>query len=68
MSYRARRGFGDAGEESVERVLLPVFEEAVQQPALVHHLDAAHVQTERADDLARLGILLQHEHFYAVQS
>ena len=35
------------------RVLLPEREEPLQQTALVHHLDAAHVQAERTD--RRLG-------------
>jgi hypothetical protein len=61
------RGFVDAGEETTERVLLAVREEALQQAALVHHLDAAHVQAERADIRARLRILLQHERVHAVQ-
>ena len=42
-------------------------EEPLQQTALVHHLDAAHVQAERADDPGRLRLLLQHEHVHAVQ-
>jgi hypothetical protein len=57
----------DAGEEASERVLLAECEEAVQQTALIHHLDAAHVQPERPDVPGRLGLLLQHEHVYAVE-
>ena len=62
-----RRRLGDAGEEAADRVLLAEREEPLQQTALVHHLDAARVQAERADDLGRLRVLLQHEHVHAVQ-
>ncbi|BCB76434.1 hypothetical protein Pflav_028440 [Phytohabitans flavus] len=61
------RGLLDPGEETVERVPLAVREEPLQQTALVHHLDAAHVQAERADERGRLRLLLQHEHPHAVQ-
>jgi hypothetical protein len=61
------RRLGDAGEEATNRVLLAVREEPFQQTALVHHLDAAHVQTERADETGRLRLLVQHEHVRAVQ-
>ena len=43
-------------------------EEPLKQAALVHHLDAARVQAERADDRSRLRVLFQHEHVHAVQS
>ena len=56
-----RRRLGDAGEEPADRVLRAEREEPVQQAALVHHLDAARVQAERADDLGRLGVPLQHD-------
>jgi hypothetical protein len=42
-------------------------EEPLQQTALVHHLDAARVQAERADIPGRLRLLLQHERVHAVQ-
>ena len=54
-------------KKPADRDTAAVREEPVQQPALVHHLDAARVQAERADDLARLRLLLQHEHVHAVQ-
>jgi hypothetical protein len=57
----------DAGEEATDRVLRAVREEPLQQAALVHHLDAARVQAERADDLCRLRLLLQHEYMHVVQ-
>ena len=62
-----RRRLGDAGEEAADRVLLAEREEPLQQTALVHHLDAARVQAEPADDPGRLRLLLQHEHVHAVQ-
>ena len=62
-----RRRLGDAGEETTDRVLLAVREEPLQQTALVHHLDAAHVQAERPDNPGRLRRLLQHDHVPAVQ-
>jgi hypothetical protein len=63
-----RQGFLDPGEAAdAAGILLPLCEEPVQQPALVHDLDAARVQAERADRLARLRVLLQHEHVHAVQ-
>ena len=62
-----RRRLADAGEEAAERVLLAEREEPLQQAALVHDLDAARVQAERADDPGRLRVLLQHEHVHAVQ-
>jgi len=62
-----RRRLGDAGEETTERVLLAEREEPLQQPALVHHLNAARVQAERADNPGRLRVLVQHERAHAVQ-
>jgi hypothetical protein len=62
-----RQGFLDPREASDPRVLLPLCEEPVQQAALVHDLDAARVQAERADRVGRLSVLLQHEHVHAVQ-
>ncbi len=62
-----RRRLGDAGEETTDRVLLAEREEPLQQTALVHHLDAARVQAERADNPGRLRLLLQHERVHAVQ-
>src|SRR5438874_8770630 len=49
-----RPRLGDAGEGTAERVLLAEREEALQQTALVHDLDAAHVQAERAGLPVRL--------------
>jgi hypothetical protein len=40
---------GVIAPKTADRVLLAEREEPVQQTALVHHLDAAHVQAERAD-------------------
>ncbi|ALG06147.1 hypothetical protein AOZ06_03715 [Kibdelosporangium phytohabitans] len=40
--------------------------ETVQQTALVHHLDAAHVQSHRADDLGRFRVPFQYDHVHAV--
>jgi hypothetical protein len=57
----------DAGEETTDRALPAEREEPLQETALVHHLDAARVQAERADDPGRLRLLLQHEHVHAVQ-
>ena len=48
-------------------ILLPVREEPVQQTALIHDLDAARMQAQRADQLARLRILLQHQHVHVVE-
>jgi hypothetical protein len=62
-----RGRLADAGEETTDRVLLTEREEPLQQTALVHHLDAARVQAERADNSGRLRVLLQHEHGHAVQ-
>jgi hypothetical protein len=62
-----RRGLLDAGEETAERVLLALREEPLQQTALVHHLDAARVQAERADNPGRLRVLLQHQRLHVVQ-
>ena len=62
-----RRRLDDAGEETTDRVLLAEREEPLQQTALVHHLDAARVQAERADNPGRLRVLLQHERVHAVQ-
>lgn len=59
--------FADGGEEAAERILLAFREEPLQQAALVHHLDAARVQAERADIRGRRRFLLQHEHLYPVQ-
>jgi hypothetical protein len=50
----------DAGEETTDREPLAEREEPLQQTALVHHLDAAHVQAERADNPGRLRLLLQN--------
>jgi hypothetical protein len=63
----AGRGLVDADDETVERVLPADREEPLQQTALVHHLDAPHVQAERTGMLARLRLLLQHDHVHAVQ-
>jgi hypothetical protein len=62
-----RRRLGDAGEEPTDRVLLAEREEPLQQTALVHHLDAAHVQAERPDNSGRLRLLLQHDHVHTLQ-
>jgi hypothetical protein len=62
-----RRRLADAGEETAERVLLAEREEPLQQTALVHHLDAAHVQAQRTGKPGRLRLLLQHDHLHAVQ-
>src|SRR5215203_5040175 len=62
-----RRRLIDAGEEAPERVLLAEREEPLKQTALVHHLDAARVQAESADDPGRLRLLLQHERVHALQ-
>ena len=59
-----RRRLGDAGEETTGRVLLAEREEPLQQTALVHHLDAARMQAERADIVGRLRLLLQHDHVH----
>jgi hypothetical protein len=61
------RGLVDAGEETAEWVLLAEREEPLQQTALVHHLDAARVQSQRADIPGRRYLLLQHERLHAVQ-
>ncbi|MCY1235968.1 hypothetical protein D9M72_486010 [compost metagenome] len=61
-------GFVDRGEAADTGILLSVCEEPVQQPALVHDLDAARVQAERADCISWLRVLLQHEHVHLVQS
>lgn len=62
-----RPGLVDGGEEPACLEPLSVREEPLQQPALVHHLDAAHMQAERTDDLGRLRRLLQHDHPHTVQ-
>ena len=63
-----RPGFVDRGEAAgAAGILLLVCEEPVQQPTLVHDLNAARVQAEQADRLARLRVLLQHEHIHVVQ-
>jgi hypothetical protein len=62
-----RQRLVDAGEVTAERVLPAVRQEPLQQSALVHHLDAAHVQAERSDLLGRLCVPFQHEHVHAVQ-
>ena len=62
-----RLRLGDAGEVTTDRVLLAEREEPLQPSALVHHLDAARVQAERADLPGRLCVLLQHERMQAVQ-
>lgn len=63
------RGHGvvDAGEVAAERIRLAVGEEPAQEPALVHQLDAAHVQTEGPDVAGRFGFLVHHDHAGAVQ-
>jgi hypothetical protein len=61
-----RPRLGDAGEETADRDLLAEREEPLQQTALVHHLDTARVQAERAGLPGRLR-LLQHERVHAVQ-
>src|SRR4029077_11554367 len=48
-------------------ILLAVCQEPVQQTALIHDLDAARKQAQRADQLARLRILLQHQHVHVVE-
>src|SRR6185437_2818344 len=48
-------------------ILLAVGQEPVQQTALIHDLDAARMQAQRADQLARLRILLQHQHVHVVE-
>jgi hypothetical protein len=63
-----RQGLVDPRETADAGILRPVGEEPVQQPALVHDFNAARVQAERTDRLARLRVLLQHEHVYAVQA
>jgi len=63
-----RRRLVDAGEgKTTDRVLLAVREEPLQQTALVHHLDAAHVQAQRTGMPGRRRLLLQHDHVHAVQ-
>ncbi len=62
-----RPRLGDAGEETADRVLLAEREEPLQQTALVHHLDTAHVQAQRTGVPGRLRLLLQHERVHAVQ-
>jgi hypothetical protein len=47
---------GVIAPKTADRVLLAEREEPVQQTALVHHLDAAHVQAERADHPGRLRL------------
>ena len=47
---------------------VPLLEEPLQQPPLIHHLDTAHVQPERTHERRQLGVLLQHEHVDALQS
>jgi hypothetical protein len=63
----ARLRLVDTGEETTERGLLAEREEALQQTALVHHLDAAHGQAQRSGLPGRLRLFLQHDHVYAVQ-
>jgi hypothetical protein len=62
-----RRRLVDPGEAAGTGILLAVCQEPVQQAALVHDLDAARMQAERADQLARLRILLQHQHVHVVE-
>ncbi len=62
-----RLRLADAGEGTTERILLAEREEPLQQTALIHHLDAAYEEAERADMSGRLRLLLQHEHVHAVQ-
>ena len=57
-----RRRLRDAGEVPTERILLALGEEPLQQPALIQHLDAAHMQPERPDMPGWLRLLLQHQH------
>jgi hypothetical protein len=63
-----RHRLTDGGEEAADRVLPAVSEEPLQQTSLVHHLDAARVQAERADHRRRLRLLLQYQHLDAVQA
>ena len=63
----ARCRLCDAGERAAEGVLPAEREEPLQQAALVHHLDAAHVQAQRTGMPARLLLFLQHDHVHAVQ-
>jgi hypothetical protein len=51
----------DAAEETADLELLTDREEPVQQAALVHHLDAAHMQAAPAGPPGRLGQLLEHD-------
>src|SRR5712692_7231843 len=62
-----RPRLGDAGEETADLEPLADREEPVEQAALVHHLDAAHVQAERAGLHSRLRQLLQHKRVHTVQ-
>lgn len=57
----------DGGEETADRVLLAQREEPLQQTALSHHLDAAHVQPERTGVPGGPRLLLQHDHPHALQ-
>ena len=65
QSVRCR--LSDAGEEAAEGILPAEREEPLQQAALVHHLDTAHVQAQRAGMPIRLLLFLQHDHVDAVQ-
>ncbi len=57
----------DAAEESAGLVLPAEQEEPLQQTALVHQLDAAHMDTECPGLPGRLRQSLQHDHVHAVQ-
>ena len=61
------RGLVDGGEEAAGRTLSSVFENALQQPAHRHQLDAADVQADDADERRGLGFLLQDEYPHVVQ-
>lgn len=53
--------FADPREESTERILAAVREELVQQPALLHDFDAAHMDAEGTDELSRLLVLVHDD-------
>jgi hypothetical protein len=61
------RGFVDGGEEAAGRTLPSVFEDALQQPAHGHQLEAANVQTDDAGERHGLGFLLQDQDPHIVQ-
>jgi hypothetical protein len=64
---QVRLRLADAGEVAAERMLPAEREEPVQQTPRVHQLDGARVDAQRAHDLGRLRLLVQHEHLHAVQ-